>query len=321
MLPYPVIDAKGEIPSRERVDQAMDSWGQVPGYLRLFGIAYGAIVTGQPREKWEPLRALPDDELLHAWRRRLSEAAIPSSAEVIAQLQHAGVGRMVVQAMQPLVHANWNYRRSNDEVGDLVHQFPDFVCGFANVNVLDGRRALEEIRRVRREVGLIGLKITAPFFQLCVDDELLKPYYALCQELGLIVWLHCGVHWRTEFQMDATHPLRVDRVAAEYPGLRIIAGHAGWPWVLDAVMVAWRQKNVYLDISAHRHKHFSRSGSGWEPLMHFGNSTIRHKVLFASTWDLVGIPMEQVIGEFQELPLKEETLRAWARDNSAALFQ
>jgi len=320
-MAFPVIDVKGEIPSRERVDQAMESWGQVPGYLRLFGIAYGALVTGQPRAQWEPLRALPDDELLREWRRRLMEAVIPSSAEVVARLRTTGVERMVIQAMQPLAYDNWDYRRSNDEVGELARQFPDFVYGFANVNVLDGEKALAEVRRAHRELGLIGLKITTPFFRLCVDDAVLKPFYALCEELGLVVWLHCGVHWRAEFQMDATHPIRVDRVAGEFPKLKIIAGHAGWPWVLDAVLVAWRQKNVYLDISAHRHKHFSKPGSGWEPLLQFGDSTIRRRVLFASTWDLIGVPLEQVLSEFQELPLKPETLRAWAYDNAAALFQ
>ncbi len=319
-MAFPVIDVKGEVPSRERVNQAMESWGQVPGYLRLFGIAYGALVTGQQRALWEPLRALPDGELLREWRRRLTEAVIPGSAEVVARLRTTGIERMAIHAMQPLAFEGWDYRRSNDEVGGLVRQFPGFIDGFANVNVLDGASALAELRRARNELGLLGLKITPPFFRLCADDEVLKPFYALCQELGLIVWLHCGVHWRAEFQMDATHPIRVDRIAGEFPDLRIIAGHAGWPWVLDAVLVAWRQKNVYLDVSAHRHKHLAKPGSGWEPLLQFGDTTIRRKVLFASTWDIVGLPLEQVLSEFQELPLKPESLRAWARDNAAALF-
>lgn len=292
----------------------------IPGYVRMFGIGYAALVTGQDQARWEDLRKLPDGEMVREWRRRLDAASIPSTAEVVAKLRAIGVEKMVVHAVQPLEPGQWDYRQGNDELGALARTYSDFVIGFANIDVFDGQNALDEVRRAQREAGLRGLKVTPPFFKLCADDERLKPFYALCQELGLILWLHCGTHWRSKFRMDATHPTRLDQIACEFPELRIMAGHAGWPWVLDAVVVAWRHKNVYLDISAHRHKHFSKTGSGWEPLLQFGNTTIRHKVLFGTSWDILGIPMKQMIDEVRALPLRPETLEAWLYGNAAKLL-
>jgi uncharacterized protein len=317
----PVIDAKGELPSRERVDQAVRSWGMIPGYVRMFGVGYAALVTGQDRALWQDLLALDDAGLVREWRRRLQEASIPPTDDVVATLRAAGIRKVMVHAVQPLEPDDWDYRRGNDELGELVRRYPDFVVGFANVNVFDGAKALDEVRRARREVGLRGLKITPPFFKLCADDDALRPFYALCEELGLMLWLHCGTHWRNEFRMDATHPTRIDRIACEFPRLRIIAGHAGWPWVMDAVVVAWRHKHVYLDISAHRAKNFTKPASGWEPLLHFGNTTIRDKVLFGTSWDIVGVPMEQLIADVRALPLRPDTVSAWLHGNAARLLQ
>jgi hypothetical protein len=315
-----VIDAKGELPSRERVDLAVRSWGMIPGYVRMFGVGYAALVTGQDRERWKDLLALDDARLVAEWRRRLEEAAIPGTAEVVNRLKAAGLRKVMVHAVQPLEPGEWDYARGNDDLGELTRNYPDFVVGFANVDVFDGERALAEVRRAKSELGLAGLKITPPFFKLCSDDDVLRPFYALCQELGIILWLHCGTHWRSEYRMDATHPTRLDRVACEFPDLRIIAGHAGWPWVLDAVVAAWRHKHVYLDISAHRPRNFTKPASGWESLLHFGNTTVRNKVLFGTSWDIVGVPMDELIGEVRALPLKPETASSWLHGNSARLL-
>ena len=42
--------------------------------------------------------------------------------------------------------------------------------------------------------------------------------------------------------------------------------HAGYPWVLEACLVAWKHPNVYLELGAHRPKYFAAPGAGWEPL-------------------------------------------------------
>ena len=46
-----------------------------------------------------------------------------------------------------------------------------------------------------------------------------------------------------------SHPLGVDKIAWKYPSLRIVLAHVGVPWHQDACEVAWKNDNVWLDIS------------------------------------------------------------------------
>jgi hypothetical protein len=40
--------------------------------------------------------------------------------------------------------------------------------------------------------------------------------------------------------------------------------HAGYPWVLEAVLLAWKYEHVYLELAAHRPRYLAEAGTGWE---------------------------------------------------------
>ena len=53
-------------------------------------------------------------------------------------------------------------------------------------------------------------------------------------------------------------------IAANFPELQIVMSHAGYPWVLESVLLAWKYPNVYLELAAHRpvHDHERRGAAG-----------------------------------------------------------
>src|SRR5207249_3984167 len=81
-----------------------------------------------------------------------------------------------------------------------------------------------------------------------------------------------------------------DAVATDFPELDIVMSHAGYPWVLEAALLAWKYPNVYLEVAAHRPRYLATPGTGWEPLLRFGATTIKEKVLFGTGWFLLGRP-------------------------------
>jgi predicted TIM-barrel fold metal-dependent hydrolase len=81
-------------------------------------------------------------------------------------------------------------------------------------------------------------------------------------------------NWTTMRDSDLGHPRHLDVVAADFPELTIIVSHGGYPWVLEAVLLAWKHPRVYLELAAHRPKYFATPGTGWEPLLRFGQTTI-----------------------------------------------
>jgi len=86
------------------------------------------------------------------------------------------------------------------------------------------------------------------------------------------------------------------------------------------MMVTWRHENVYVDLSAHRPRTFTRPDSGWAPLLQFGNRQLADRVLFASTWTLLGIPPADLIAEVRDLPLRDQVLDKWLGGNALRLL-
>jgi predicted TIM-barrel fold metal-dependent hydrolase len=155
---------------------------------------------------------------------------------------------------------------------------------------------------------------------LPADDRRYYPLYAKCAELRIPLSIHTSANWTTVAASDLGHPRHIDVVAADFPELDIVMSHAGYPWVLEAVLLAWKYPNVYLELAAHRPRYIAQAGTGWEPLLRFGPRTIREKVLFGTGWFLLGHPPGKVLDEFRELPIPEDVMELWLHGNAERLL-
>jgi hypothetical protein len=61
-------------------------------------------------------------------------------------------------------------------------------------------------------------------------------------------------------------------------------------------------------------------GTGWETLIHFGNSVLQDRILFGSTWLFMGVSIKKLADGVIKLPLKEEVKRKWLYHNAAKLL-
>jgi predicted TIM-barrel fold metal-dependent hydrolase len=160
-----------------------------------------------------------------------------------------------------------------------------------------------------------------PFWhRIKASDPRCFPIYEACSRLGLVLWVHNSVNLAPTYQLSYEHPLHLDEIAAEFPDLRIIAGHGGWPWIADMVAVAWRQPNVYIETSTFRPHHIAATGSGWEMLHYYMQRTLQDKVLFGSTAQAMGRTVGDLIAEIGDLELRLPVAQKWVHDNAARLF-
>ena len=178
--------------------------------------------------------------------------------------------------------------------------------------------AVREIRR-SYELGMRGVAIRPFMFQIPPTHAKMYPIYSTCVELDIPIWFHLSINYSTN-SMEYERPIYLDVVAQDFPELKMIAGHGGWPWVNEMVAVAWRNPNIYIDIASHLPKYLGMKGTGWEPLIHFGNSVLQDKILFGSTWLFMGMSIKQLADGIMKLPLKEDVKRKWLHDNAAKLF-
>ena len=131
--------------------------------------------------------------------------------------------------------------------------------------------AVRELEQLVRDRGFRGLSVRPFMIGLPADDRRYYPLYAKCVELDVPVSIHSSANWTTVAVSDLGHPRHIDVVAADFPELKIVMSHAGYPWVLESVLLAWKYPNVYLELAAHRPKYLATPGTGWEPLLRYGH--------------------------------------------------
>jgi predicted TIM-barrel fold metal-dependent hydrolase len=210
---------------------------------------------------------------------------------------------------------------SNDEVAELLRDYPDRFIGLARISGLHGMSGVRELERRVREQGFHALGVSALVDAIPASDRRYYPLYAKAVELDIPVRVYSSMSYATDRPYDLGHPRHLDQVAIDFPELTIIGGLGGWPWVNEMVAIVRRHPRLYMDTSAHRARYLGQPGSGWEMLMQFGNTLIQDKVLVGLSAGLVGQSHETLLGEYMALPLKDTVKEKWLYHNAARVFR
>lgn len=288
------------------------------GYLRLFTPPSFREAGLDIDKMGEMLGSMTQDELIGFLSQQM-EGFPRDLDEFVAALDAAGVSASALHNFDE-ENATGSEPVPNDKVAKIVHRYPGKFLGFIGVSPHKGQAAVDEISRCVNELGLVAAAVRPFMHDIYANDPLYFPIYSKCEELGIPIWIHTSVNWTTKRKMDYGRPLYLDDVCIKFPGLKIIAGHGGWPWVNEMVALAWRHDNLFVDLSAHRPKYVAKPGSGWEMLLHFGNTTIQDKILFGSDWLNLGIHISQVIEEVRSFPLKPDVVDRWLSENARKVF-
>ena len=201
----------------------------------------------------------------------------------------------------------------NELVAGLAERHPDRFIPFAGADVLTGMEAVRDFEHLVRDRGFRGLSLRPFMIGLPADDRRYYPLYAKCVELGRAAQ-HPHVGELDHGGASATSATRATSTSSPptSPSSKIMMSHAGYPWVLEAVLLAWKYPNVYLELAAHRPRYLADARApGWEPLLRFGPTTITDKVLFGTGWFLLGRPPGQILDEFRALPVPEDVMELW----------
>lgn len=135
---------------------------------------------------------------------------------------------------------------SNEQIAELCRLTPRFI-GFASVDP-HASNAAEALEYAIKELGLQGLKLSPPTQEFFPNDRRVAyPIYQKAVELEIPIIFHTGMSWEPKARLNYGHPLLLEDVAVDFPELRIVLAHFGWPWVWDAVALALKYSNVYLD--------------------------------------------------------------------------
>jgi predicted TIM-barrel fold metal-dependent hydrolase len=175
--------------------------------------------------------------------------------------------------------------------------------------------SLHETERCAR-LGLRGVFIEpgrTPGWDL--DDARLYPLYELCsaERLVLIPQTSGLVGGKS---IEYAHPRHIDKVANDFPDLRILAGHACYPFVREAIVVAARHEHVYLSPDTYL---FHMGTQDWVSEVNSNHFGLRERFLFGTAFP-AGTSPRAYTERFMRLPWNSEALPSLLWGNALRLF-
>ncbi|MGD9944979.1 MAG: amidohydrolase family protein [Burkholderiaceae bacterium] len=225
--------------------------------------------------------------------------------EMREQMDAHNVGRIMVSGVDSRRENGLHVE--NDWVARLMAELPGRVIGGVGIDPL--RPMMEITREIERCVTQHGFSFVKLFpyaVGLPPHDRRFYPVYAKCCELDIPVWSQVG-HTAGLMPSEPGRPIHLDRVALDFPELRIVGAHIGWPWEQEMIAMALKHPNVYVSTCGHAPDHWP------EAFAQFMKTRGKRKVVFGSNWPYISY--DRYFRDFGRLGLTEEGERLFLRDN------
>lgn len=144
----------------------------------------------------------------------------------------------------------YNVPANNKSVVEFCSAYPEKFVGFYGIDPHKGMDAVYELDNAVNNLGMKGAAVDPYLAKLYPHDAKYYPIYAKCCELKIPIIFTTGPATLVEGAvMDHVAPRYIDFVARDFPDLKIVISHGGYPWVNEAIFVTQRNANVFLEVS------------------------------------------------------------------------
>lgn len=126
---------------------------------------------------------------------------------------------------------------------------------------------------------IIGIKLYPGYETFYPYDKRCNPIYDLCEKYDVPVIFHSGATYGNGAPIKYSMPIHVDEVAIKRKNLRIVIAHVGNPWMDDVMVILYRHKNVYADISG------INNGPFTEPVGKYLRESVNKFIAWCGTTD------------------------------------
>jgi len=166
----------------------------------------------------------------------------------------------------------------NDLVAGYVQSHPDRLIGFAGIDPSDTAAAIDEMVYARDELGMKGYSVAPAAQGLHPCDSKSLVVYERAAEYQMPMLFLPGIHLAAESKLEYARPVLLDQVAREFPKMRMIVAHMGYPWVAETLVLLAKHDRVFADISWLLHQPWE----AYQALLSAYQYGVMDKLLFAS---------------------------------------
>jgi predicted TIM-barrel fold metal-dependent hydrolase len=144
--------------------------------------------------------------------------------------------------------ARMGIREYNTWVFESCAPFPDKMIPFIGVDPQRGVEALKMLEHFTSKYDAMGVKVY-PSTGWYPDEERVRAFMDLVNDLGLTVISHAGAAWGS-LDEKFSEPRFWEGVLDEYPDTNIILAHLGGKWRSQVFELCLQYPNCYTDCSA-----------------------------------------------------------------------
>lgn len=243
--------------------------------------------------------------------RTAASARHRSLEELVQEMEQLDV----VKACVPIRRAD-NTESTNQDLVDLLQLYPQQFIGMAGLDVQNTQTSLLEIEQYVVQGPCHGVLLEPSIYKTqpalyANDKEKLYPLYEkLAQENILTAITFGGLGSPSA---DYYMPQIIDQVVRDFPNLKIVVCHGGWPWVTQICALAFERANLYIcpDI-------YLLNVPSCQEYVQAANYILSDKILYGTTYPLIS--MEDGINYYKNSGLKPHVLKKVFYDNAAELL-
>jgi predicted TIM-barrel fold metal-dependent hydrolase len=132
-----------------------------------------------------------------------------------------------------------------------IEPYPDrmyFECNVGPILRRGVKHAIWELEYLVKQRNAKLCKVYAPE-DGPLNDPQLWPFYEKACELDIPLTIHTGMSYVCPQPNKNTLPILLDDVCLDFPDLKIIAYHMGWPYHEELMGLAGKHRNLYLSLS------------------------------------------------------------------------
>lgn len=183
-----------------------------------------------------------------------------------------------------------------------------------------GKAAVAEYQRcVEKRVGFVGLCVNGQVTGVPACEPEWDPFYKASIDAGAPVMILAGLTGIGQglpggkgIVLDDGHPRHIDRVAARYPDLKILAARPAWPWQEEMIAIMIHKPNVSYELHGWGPRQFTPA------LKKEIGGRMQDRIMFGC--DFPVLRYEKVIADWSAEGYTETVLEKILHKNAEAYF-